>query len=109
MNEFKWKDSEKRIANRAFENARTTELDEVVQSFKADAAKIDDADQLWTLIDQMKNRRYQFEQKYDYRYSILVSVLARLLSEQRISIEDLTGLDRDKLATITVKSDFFSS
>ena len=35
MNEFKWKDSEKKIANRAFGKARTAELDEVVQSFKA--------------------------------------------------------------------------
>ena len=109
MTEFKWKDSEKKIANRAFEKARTTELDEVVQSFKADAARIDDVDKLWTLIDQMKNRRYQFEQKYDYRYSILVSVFARLLGEQRISIEDLAGLDEDKLAAVAVKSDFFSS
>ena len=109
MNEFKWKDSEKKIANRAFEKARTAELDEVVQSFKADAAKIDYADQLWTLIDQMRSKRYQFEQKYDYRYSILVSVLAQLLSEQRISIEDLAGLDKEKLAALTVKSDFFSS
>ena len=109
MNEFKWKDSEKKIANRAFEKARTTELDEVIQSFKADAAKIDDADQLWTLIDQMKNRRYQFEQKYDYRYSILASVLARLLGEQRISIEDLAGLDGNKLAAVTVKAEFFRS
>ena len=109
MTEFKWKDSEKKIANRAFEQARTAELDKVIQSFKADAAKIEDADQLWTLIDQMKNRRYQFEQKYDYRYSILVSVLARLLGEQRISIEDLAGLDGDKLAAVTLKSEFFSS
>ena len=109
MNEFKWKDSEKRIANRAFEKARITELEDVVQSFKADAAKIDDADQLWTLIERMKNRRYQFEQKYDYRYSVLVSVLARLLGEQRISIENLAGLDSEKLAAVTMKSDFFSS
>ena len=109
MTEFKWKDSEKKIANRAFEKARITELDEIVQSFKVDAAKIDDIDKLWRLIDQMKNKRYQFEQKYDYRYSVLVSVLARLLGEQRISIEDLAGFDENKLAAVTVKSDFFSS
>ena len=109
MTEFKWKDSEKKIANRAFEKARTAELDELVQSFKANAARIDDVDKLWTLIDQMKNRRYQFEQKYDYRYSILISVLARLLGEQRVSIDDLAGLDENKLAAITLKSDFFGS
>ena len=108
MNDFKWKDSEKKIANRAFEKARTAELDEVVQSFKADAAKIKDADQLWTLIDTMKDRRNQFEHKYDYRYSIILSVLARLFSEQRISAADLAGLDEDKLADITVKSNYFS-
>jgi hypothetical protein len=107
MNEFKWKDSEKKIANRAFEKARIAELDELVQSFKAEAAIIDDADQLWTMIEQMKNRRCQFEQKFDYRYSVLISVLARLLGEQRISSADLAGLDGDKLVAITVKSEFF--
>jgi hypothetical protein len=76
MNELKWKDSEKKIANRAFESARIVELNEIVHAVKADATKIDDADELWVLMDQMKDGRYQFEQKYDYRYSVLVSVAA---------------------------------
>ena len=109
MNEFKWKASEKKVANRAFEKARLAELDQLVQSFKGDAVSIDDADQLWALIDQMKDKRYQFEQKYDYRYSVLVSVLARLLGEKRISAADLAGLDDDKLAAISTKSEIFIS
>jgi hypothetical protein len=107
MNEFKWKDSEKKIANRVYEKARLNELDELVASFKAQAAKVYDTDQLWSLMDQMKERRYQFEQKYDYHYSVLISVLARLVGEDRFAIADLAGFDEKKLATITVKSEFF--
>lgn len=107
MNEFRWTDSEKKIARRAFDRARIAELDEVVRSFKADAARIDDADQIWTLIDRMKDWRYQLEQKYDYRYSVLTMVLARLLGEHRISTADLAGLDEDKLVVIDARSDFF--
>jgi Photoprotection regulator fluorescence recovery protein len=109
MADFKWKDSEKKIANRAFEKARIAELDEIIQSFKTDAAKISDPDQLWVLVDSMKNKRYEFEQKYDYRYSVLITVLARLLAERRISTDDLARLDEDKLAAIVARADFFAS
>lgn len=109
MMDFRWKDSEKKIANRAYEKARIAELDELIQTFKTDAVKISDPDQLWTLVDIMKNKRYEFEQKYDYRYSVLITVLARLLAERRISIVDLARLDEDKLAAIVARSEFFAS
>ena len=46
MADFKWKDSEKKAANRAYEKARVAELDELIHSFKTGATKISDPDQL---------------------------------------------------------------
>lgn len=109
MADFKWKDSEKKIANRAYEKSRVAELDELIRSFKTEATKISDPDQLWALVDSMKKKQCEFEQKYDYRYSVLITVLARLLAERRISTDDLARLDEDKLSAIVARSDFFAS
>ena len=64
---------------------------------------------MWNLADAMKTKRHEFEQKYAYRYSVLVTVLARLLAERRISTDDLTKLDEDKVAAIVSRADFFAS
>ena len=107
--DFKWKDSEKKIANRVYERARLSELGELIRSFKTEAAAIADPDQLWNLIEEMKTRRYAFEQKYDYRYSVLITVFARLVGEGRISEIDLQGIDSEKINAILRASRFFCS
>ena len=107
--DFKWKDSEKKVANCVYEKARLSELEELIRNFKTEAAAIADPDELWNLIEEMKTRRYAFEQKYDYRYSVLITVFARLVGEGRISETDLQGLDSEKIASILRASDFFSS
>ena len=38
--------------------------------------------------------------KYDYRYSVLISVFARLLTEGWLKKGDLEGLDADKIEQI---------
>ena len=107
MTDFKWRDSEKKIANRVFEAARLRELEEVINNFKQEAAIVSDADQLWKLIEQMRQRRHEFEQKYDFRYSVLITVFARLVAEDRVGEADLLGLDSDKTEEILRSAHFF--
>jgi len=38
--------------------------------------------------------------KYDYRYSVLILVLSRLLKEGWITVNDLEGLGEDKIDRI---------
>jgi hypothetical protein len=40
------------------------------------------------------------DRKYDYRYSVLTDVFARLFREGRVSEEELKGLGEEKLAYI---------
>lgn len=42
----------------------------------------------------------EIDLKYDYRYSKLIVVLARLIQEGWLSLEELEGLHEDKLAKI---------
>ena len=109
MPEFKWKESEKKIASRVYEKARLFELDEIIQKFKRDAAIISDPDQMWTLVDQMRDARTAFERKYEYRYSVLIRVFACLIGEQRITEAELQVLDPEKIAEMLRASDFFAT
>jgi hypothetical protein len=48
----------------------------------------------------LASRRKQIDQKYDYRYSVLLMVFGCLLREGSIDENDLAGLSQDKLEMI---------
>jgi hypothetical protein len=55
---------------------------------------------MWELERYLTQRRKDIDRKYDFRSSRLTHVLARLLSERRVSDEELRGLREDKMKAI---------
>jgi hypothetical protein len=98
--DFKWSHSEKTLARHAFDEALKRELDELIAETKRRANQIEQADDVWSLVEHLIERRKQINARYDYRYSVLPSVFAALIKAGRLSVTDLEGLDRDKLAEI---------
>jgi len=97
---FKWSDSEKKLARRAFEAALATELTSVMVELKARAAAVSTPDDMWAIEDHLRARRREIEEKYDFRYSQLILVFARLVREGRLTLDQLAGLSDDKRAAI---------
>jgi hypothetical protein len=97
MREMRWSPAEKAAARRVFDLALKRELDETVQEAKARAAKVTTPSDLWDLEHWLTNRRNEIDSKYDYRYSVLPQVFAVLIHEGRVSLEELAGLDSEKL------------
>lgn len=50
--------------------------------------------------DFLTEKRNEVDEKYDYRYSVLILVFARLLREGWIELDDLKGLDENKITKI---------
>jgi hypothetical protein len=100
MFDFKWSHSEKVIARRAFESARLRELDEVIRQAKRKADKISDPDQLWRLERWLTERREDINETYDYRYSVLPMVFAKLIYRKMLSEDELIGLGPEKIEEI---------
>jgi hypothetical protein len=100
QNEPTWSKSEKAIARTAFDAALKRELLEVMQVAKQMADEIKEPADAWDLEHYLTERRKEINRKYDYRYSQLTHVFARLLSEGRVSEEELRGLGEDKLKPI---------
>ncbi|NTU42259.1 MAG: hypothetical protein HGA78_04245 [Nitrospirales bacterium] len=100
MIDFKWSDSEKKIARRAFDAAVQRELAALLKEMKDRAAKAERTEDIWALYDYLSEQRRSIDGKYDYRYSQLTFVFGRLLREGWIEEQDIDGLAEEKLERI---------
>ena len=100
MNHLTWSKTEKLVAKTAFEKAYRKECEAIVQELKGNVASVKEPGDLWHVLDFLTKKRNEIERKYDYRYSVLIFVLATLLKEGWLRETDLKGLNEDKLQTI---------
>jgi len=100
MSDGTWKTSEKKIARRVFDAALQSELAEIMAKFKLRAASIKDPDDMWEIQTYLAHAQREIDNKYDFRYSQLEIVFGRLLREERIEDQDLSGLSEEKLSNI---------
>jgi hypothetical protein len=100
MRDLHWSPKEKDIARRAFDGALHRELKATIQEAKQMAEKIKDASELWELEQYLTQRRKEIDSKYEYKYSVLLLVLADLIREGRVRLDELDGLAEDKLRCI---------
>jgi hypothetical protein len=98
--DWKWSDAEKKLSRAVVEEARLTELAETLADFKARAAALTSIGDMWPLEDYLRSRRRELDEKYEYRYSHLPWLFARLLREGRIKPEQLSKLSEEKLNEI---------
>lgn len=100
MDDEKWSKAEKAVARRAFENACERECREIIKKLRVMANEADEPGDIWRLHDFLAEKRREMDDKYDYRYSVLILVFARLLREGWMTADDLEGLKEDKIARI---------
>lgn len=96
LHDLKWSDAERRIARQVFEQALQAELAEAVLDFQRRAAAVESAEAMWALAEAVQRRRRDIDAKYDFRYSQLLVVFARLVREGRVARDALAGLRDDK-------------
>lgn len=100
MLDFEWSGSEKKIARRIFDAALNRECAAIMGEMKRRAAAAQNPEDIWALHDYLSAQRKEIDHKYDYRYSQLILVFARLLREEWIALHDLEGLREDKRQAI---------
>ena len=101
MCDLHWSSREKAIARRAFDRALHRELEATIREAKQMAARIKEPDELWELERYLTRRRKEIDAKYEFKYSVLLLVLADLVREGRINPDELHGLGEDKLRIIS--------
>ncbi len=104
-----WSGADQRIARTLFDAALTKELDEVMQEAKRRASRISKPDDLWKLESYLAARRRDIDRRYEFRSSRRVLTLGRLLHENRIRKEELSGFSKDKADAIRSCAKFLSA
>jgi hypothetical protein len=104
VSEIIWSDTEQEIAQTAFQKAYQRETSTLIEHIKEQSTQIAVLDDIWQMHDYLSARRHQIDGKYDYRYASLIFVFAQLLKEGWLKLEDLNGLEKDKLAKIAALS-----
>ena len=100
MIEFKWSPSEKKAARKAFDLALARELRAIRQETEDLLRKSGDESSIWRLHDYLSGKRREVDQKYDFRYSVLLLVFSRLVSEGWLTVDDLSGIGAEKVEVI---------
>lgn len=104
VSEAEWTNSEKKIARSAFDNAYEREIEALLKQVQEQASTVVDLDNLWQLHDFLSAKRYEVEGKYDFQYSVLLFVFAGLIKDGWLHLDELEGLDKDKLSKVIVLS-----
>jgi hypothetical protein len=95
--ELKWSHAEKKIAQRAFQNALQRELDGVSSEARKRMGNLKEPSDLWDLEAFLTRRRNEINTEFDFRYSVLPMVFATLLRKRKISESELDGLAEEKI------------
>jgi len=95
-----WSRGEKAVARRAFDDALAREYSSLEKEIRSLSSQITKPGHIWALHDFLTRKRKEIDLKYDYRYSQLIFVFARLIRDGWLSEDELEGLSEDKLARI---------
>jgi hypothetical protein len=109
MFDLKWSQSEKRVARRAFELALHRELTALIQETKERVNQMSTPGELWEVEHWLTERRREIDETYDYRYSVLPVVFAKLLRRRTLSDGDLKGLGPEKVNLIRRGFEFYGN
>jgi hypothetical protein len=75
-------------------------------SVKQKAEGLDSVESLWQLHDFLSIQRHKVEGRFDFRLEGLLFVFASLVKEDFLKLEELQGLDGEKLAKIKAMAKF---
>ena len=95
-----WSKKEKDIARKAFKVAYDRECKAILENVRKMVFEVNNPTGLWRIQDYLTEKRNETDEKYDYRYSVLSFVFARLICEGWLQQDDLEGLAEEKLDEI---------
>ena len=104
-----WTPSEKKVARKAFDQAFERQCSSIKAEAEKMIANVGAPSDIWRIHDYLSQRRRTVDALYDYRYSVLLNVFGKLLSDGWLLEADLAGLAEDKIDRIKRGARFWST
>jgi hypothetical protein len=101
-----WTDTEEAVARQAFERAYARAVDQLVSTLQERASGLQNAESVWQLHDFLSIQRHTIEGRFDFRLEGILFVFASLVKDSLLELEELAGLDGEKLAKIAAMARF---
>jgi len=101
-----WTTTEQAVAREAFERAYARAVEKLVATVRSRAGELSTAESVWQLHDFLSIERHTIEGRFDFRFEGLLFVFASLVKDQLLQVEELSGLESEKLAKISAMAKF---
>jgi hypothetical protein len=101
-----WSETEQLIAREAFDHAYERAIVQLVATIRARANALGSAESVWQLHDFLSIERHTIEGRFAFQFEGILFVFASLVKDGLLQLEELSGLDAEKLAKITAMSRF---
>ncbi|MEB3202173.1 MAG: hypothetical protein VKK05_05070 [Synechococcus sp.] len=101
-----WTTSEQAVAREAFDRAYGRAVDQLVVTVRSKSEQLNSAETVWQLHDYLSIERHTIEGRFDFRLDGILFVFASLVKDSLLKIDELAGLDAEKIAKIEAMSRF---
>lgn len=95
-----WTPQEQVIARDAFDRAHGRAVSELIRKVQGHATGLASVDALWQLHDFLSTQRHDMEGRFDFRLEGILFVFASFVKDGLLAVEELEGLQSEKLAKI---------
>ena len=103
-----WTPTEKKLARIAFDNAFERQCTAITQEARRMLETTSAPSDVFRVQEYLTEQRRIVDQLYEYRYSRLLGVFGRLLSDGWLREGDLNGLQPEKIAKVKHEASFFA-
>ena len=103
-----WAPTEKKLARIAFDKAFERQCTAITQEARRMLESTTAPSGIFRVQEYLTEQRRIVDRLYDYRYSRLLGVFGRLLSDGWLRESDLKGLQPEKIAKIKHEASFFA-
>jgi hypothetical protein len=101
-----WTEQEQAVGITALNLAQTRTIERLIADLHRQVIELTSADQIWQLHDFLSIQRHGIEGRFEFRQESILFVFASLVKEGFLNLDELQGLDSEKLAKIMAMSRF---
>jgi hypothetical protein len=98
--EVRWSPGEKKAARKIFDKAYRRRCDSIRARLKEMITTAVEPVDIWSIHDYLSRERRRTDELFEFRYSVLILVFARLLADGSLTEAELSELAADKVAQI---------
>ncbi|HBH72700.1 MAG TPA: hypothetical protein DDY43_04510 [Synechococcales bacterium UBA10510] len=101
-----WTEQEQAVGLTALNRAQARTIERLIADLHRQVIELTSADQIWQLHDFLSIQRHGIEGRFEFRQESILFVFASLVKEGFLNLDELQGLDSEKLAKIMAMSRF---